>query len=86
MHLQISLLKLVNIKRLPYFLVDPHGRGFGLLVDKGAYTYYVITLGGVGGQGALDYSDYALRHRNDYGLHDYFCTTNFQSCQEEPLL
>ena len=28
---------------------------------KGAYAYYVITLGGVGGQGLLDDNDYALR-------------------------
>ena len=54
---------------------------------KGAYIYYVITLGGgVEGPGSLDYIDYALRgggggkHQNDYVLHDYFCTTNIQSC------
>ena len=29
--------------------------------NKGAYIYYVITLGGVGGPGSLDYIDYALR-------------------------
>ena len=28
---------------------------------KGAYAYYVITLGGVGGQGLLDDNDYALK-------------------------
>ena len=37
--------------------------GFLMLIFlfKGAYIYYVITLGGVGGPGSLDYIDYALR-------------------------
>ena len=29
--------------------------------DYGPYTYYVITIGGVGGQGSLDHNDYALK-------------------------
>ena len=40
---------------------------------KGPYKYYVITSGGVGGQGSLDDNDYALRggkHQNDYILHE----------------
>ena len=49
---------------------------------EGPYKYYVITLGGVGGQGSLDDNDNALRggkHQNDYILHEYFYITNFQS-------
>ena len=33
----------------------------GVGIGKGPYTYYVITLGGSGGQGSLDDKDYALR-------------------------
>ena len=34
--------------------------GLFLTYYKGAYIYYVITLGGVGGQGPLDHIDYGL--------------------------
>ena len=32
-----------------------------ILAHKGPYTYYIITLGGLGGQGLLDDNDSSLR-------------------------